>query len=292
MNKTAISEVRLQLDTMAKQFEAALPKHIPIDRFVRVVLTAIQGNPDLLNVDRRSLWNACMKAAQDGLMPDGRHGALVIYKGKGGPIAQWLPMIAGIRQQVRNSGEVVTWDANLVHEKDVFDYALGDDPHIVHHPAAGGDRGKIVAAYSIATLKGGEKSREVMWIDEIEAIRKQSKAADSGPWKTHFGEMAKKTVARRHSKVLPMSSDLDDLLRRDDEEESGQIGPAVQPARQPRSRNLTDALNMVASLPTTESPDQVPAEDGAGDDEQYDLITGEVSVSQERTGADKEAAKP
>ena len=145
-----ISEVRLQLDNMIGQFGAVLPKHIPVERFCRVVLTAVQTNPDLLNVDRRSLWNACMRAAQDGLLPDGRLGALVVYKDKKrGPIAQWLPMIAGIRQKVRNSGEVSTFDAHVVYEKDLFDYELGDDPHIVHRPVRG-ERGRIIAAYSVA----------------------------------------------------------------------------------------------------------------------------------------------
>ena len=219
MMKNEIAEVRLQLDTMLGQFAAVLPKHIPVERFGRVVLTAVQANPDLFNVERRSLWNACMKAAQDGLLPDGRLGALVVYKDrKRGPIAQWLPMIAGIRQKVRNSGEVATWDVYVVHERDLFDFELGDEPHIVHRPVRG-ERGRIIAAYSIAVLKTGERSREVMWIDEIEAIRKGSRAADSGPWVSHYGEMCRKTVAKRHSKVLPMSSDLDDLLRRDDDDE-------------------------------------------------------------------------
>ena len=103
MNQNQIKEVRLQLETMGQQFAAVLPKHIPVERFGRVVLTAIQTNPDLLMAERRSLWNAAMRAAQDGLMPDGRLGALVVYRDKKrGPIAQWMPMIAGIRQKVRN----------------------------------------------------------------------------------------------------------------------------------------------------------------------------------------------
>lgn len=256
MNKiTAISEVRLQLDTMVGQFGAVLPKHIPVERFGRVVLTAVQTNPDLLNVERRSLWNACMKAAQDGLLPDGRLGALVVYKDKKrGPIAQWLPMIAGIRQKVRNSGEVATWEVHTVHEKDLFDYELGDDPHIVHRPVRG-ERGKIIAAYSVAVLKSGERSREVMWVDEIEDVRKMSRAGDGGPWTTWYGEMCKKTVAKRHAKVLPMSSDLDDLLRREDEDSE----PLAAPKRSEGGpRSLTDALNMVASLPEGQAPDQAP----------------------------------
>jgi recombination protein RecT len=284
-NKAMVDDVRLQLDKMLGQFAAVLPAHIPVERFGRVVLTAIQTTPELLNVERRSLWNACMKAAQDGLLPDGRLGAIIPFKDKKrGPVAQWLPMIAGIRQKVRNSGEVSTFDAHVVHEKDLFDYELGDDPHIVHRPVRG-DRGKIIAAYSIATLKGGEKSREVMWIDQIEEIRHLSRAPDSPAWTNHYGEMAKKTVAKRHAKVLPMSSDIDDLLRRDDDPEAGGPGAVVQPRP---SRTLTDALNMVASLPPGE-PEQTGEGDMVMTRLDHDAETGEMFDHDE---AGQEAAKP
>jgi len=208
-----VAVARMELGRMESEFARALPAHIPVERFTRVVMTAIQNNPDLaIKCDRRSLWNAAMRAAQDGLLPDGRDGAIVEYKGH----AQWMPMIGGIRKKVRNSGEIATWDVHAVYEKDHFEFELGDDPYIRHRPVLG-DRGKIVAVYSIATLKSGEKSRDVMGIDDVEKIRKLSRA-QNGPWAnpTFYPEMAKKTVARRHSKVLPMSSDLDDLIRRDD----------------------------------------------------------------------------
>ena len=201
-----------QLEARAPEFVAALPAQIPVERFMRVVMTAVQMNADLLNCDRRSFWNACMKAAQDGLLPDGRDGAIVQYKDQ----AQWMPMIGGIRKKVRNSGEIATWDVQAVYENDAFDFELGDDPFIRHKPKLG-ERGKIIAVYSIAKLKGGEISRDVMSIEEVEKIRALSRSKN-GPWAnpTFYPEMAKKTVARRHSKVLPMSTDLDDLIRRDD----------------------------------------------------------------------------
>ena len=64
-----------QLKKRESQFAAALPAHMPVERFMRVVLTAAQNNPDLVRADRPSFFNACMKAAQDGLLPDGREGA-------------------------------------------------------------------------------------------------------------------------------------------------------------------------------------------------------------------------
>jgi len=213
-----------QLEVRASQFQAALPAHIPVERFKRVILTAVQMNPALASADRQTLWNSAMRAAQDGLLPDGREGAMVIYKTKiktnGAEhwvdAVQWMPMIAGIRKKVRNSGEIATWDAHVVHEKDEFTFELGDEPYIKHKPFMGGDRGKVIAAYSVATLKNGEKSREVMSVQQIEKVRAISRAKDKGPWVDWYEEMCRKTVARRHSKVLPMSTDLDDLMRRDD----------------------------------------------------------------------------
>ncbi len=205
-----------QLDARETEFKAALPAHIPAERFARVVMTAVQQNPDLMKVERRSLFNAAIKAAQDGLLPDGREAALVVYNDKNrGLIAQYMPMIAGLRKKVRNSGEIATWDAHVVYENDAFEFELGDAPFIRHKPSLI-DRGKPIAAYSVAVLKTGEKSREVMSFAEIEKVRNSSKAKNGGPWSQWWEEMARKTVARRHSKVLPMSTDLDDLIRRDD----------------------------------------------------------------------------
>lgn len=249
-NVTPIAEIRVQLQNMEGQFKAGLPAHIPAERFMRVVMTAIQNNNDLLNVSRRSLWNAVMKAAQDGLLPDGREGAIVPYKGE----AQWMPMIAGIRKKVRNSGEIATWDVHAVHQNDAFEFELGDDPFIRHRPSLT-ERGEIIAVYSIATFKTGEKSRDVMSIGDVEKIRAKSRAKN-GPWSdpTFYPEMAKKTVARRHSKVLPLSTDLDDLIRRDDElyDMKGareEANAAADAAGRPRS--LGARLDVLSALPAS-----------------------------------------
>jgi recombination protein RecT len=209
-----IAVIRHELAGMTEQFKSALPAHIPVERFVRVVMTALQNNPDLVRkCSRRSVWNSAMKAAQDGLLPDGREGAIVDYGGE----AQWLPMIAGLRKKARNSGEIATWDAQVVHAKDAFEFELGDEPYIRHRPCLDEEPGQVVAAYSVAVLKSGEKSREVMSVTAIEKVRARSRAKKGGPWFTDYEEMCRKTVARRHSKVLPTSTDLDDLLRRDDD---------------------------------------------------------------------------
>lgn len=252
---------RRELDSMEEQFKAALPAQIPVERFKRVVMTAIQNNPDLLGASRRSLWNSAMRAAQDGLLPDGREGAMVLF----GKQAQFLAMVGGLRKKVRNSGDLATWDVYAVHEGDEFEYQLGDEPMIRHKPNLE-KPGKLIAVYSIATLKSGEKSRDVMSISEVERIRLRSRAKDNGPWVTDYEEMAKKTVARRHSKVLPMSTDLDDLIRRDDELMDMREGFKQQAA----ATGGVSALDAFAAEPaepeSSEPPVTEEAEAGEGDD--------------------------
>ena len=217
-------EFRGQFERMAPEIGSALPPHIPVERFMRVVLTAVNGNPDLLGADRRSLFEASMKAAQDGLLPDGRDGALVVYNtkvkedGKDRWIkkVQWMPMIGGILKKVRNSGELLSISAHVAYENDEFTYVLGDEEKIEHKPAVG-DRGLPVLVYAIAKTKDGGIYREVMTIADIEKVRNVSRAKDSGPWKDWWDEMSRKTVLRRLAKRLPMSTDLDDLIRRDDD---------------------------------------------------------------------------
>jgi recombination protein RecT len=281
---------RHEAEKMGDQIRAALPAHIPVERFQRVLMTAIQSNPKLLMVERRSLWNSAIKCAQDGLLPDGREAAIVEYRDRDrGEIAQYLPMIAGIRKKVRNSGEIATWDVHAVYEKDEFDYELGDNPFIRHKPAMG-DRGKIAAVYSVATLKSGEKSRDVMTIFEVEKIRAISRAKN-GPWAnpTFYPEMAKKTVARRHAKVLPMSTDLDDLIRRDDNLYDLDAASDKAVKGSAGRVSLTDALDRLAAGPGS----GMAISDQTGTEmETIDAETGEVVEAQAEAPAEEAKAEP
>lgn len=287
--KTENPLVRLnvQLEQRSSQFQAALPAHIPVERFKRVVLTAIQQNAKLVTADRVALFNSAMKAAQDGLLPDGREGALVIFntkikvngQDKWIDSVQWMPMIAGIRKKVRNSGEIATWDVKAVFQKDEFEYEEGFDPILKHKPYLDGPAGELRAVYSICKMKSGEASLDVMAKWEVDRIRAMSKAKDKGPWVDHYVEMAKKTVARRHSKVLPMNTDLDDLMRRDDDlyDMEGASDKANAPARRPQ---LSDFSEVDSSSPTDSKPggDQQQTSNTKSEETlSHDPDTGEVA---------------
>src|SRR5690606_13272705 len=132
---------------------------------------------------------------------------------------QYMPMVAGILKKVRNSGELTSIVANVVYEKDEFNYWVDDiGEHVNHKPnVLAEDRGKLIAVYAIAKTKNGGVYVEVMSRGQIEQVRNVSKSKDSGPWGSWYDEMARKTVIRRLSKRLPMSTDLEAVIRRDDD---------------------------------------------------------------------------
>lgn len=279
-----VAVIRMQLDRMDGEFQSALPAHIPVERFKRVAMTAIQNNPDLLNADRRSLFNSAMRAAQDGLLPDGREGAIVVYRGKTGQIAQWMPMVQGILKKVRNSGEIATIVARVVYEGDIFRYWVDEDgEHILYEPSDTSDTNIVRRVFAMAKTKEGELYIEPMTPEEIEKVRQSSRAKDNGPWRDWWEEMAKKTAIRRLAKRLPMSTDLDDLIRRDDDlyDMRGASDAEVKPAVK---QTTAEKLGEIAKQKTR-------------DNEHSGLPGGEKSVADQRAeeerkhyGADKAIA--
>ena len=223
-NANPVAVIRQELTTMAPEFKAALPAHVPVEKFSRVAMTAIQNNPDLQNSDRRSLFGACVRLAQDGLLPDGREAALVIFNTKNKQTGGWekkvqaMPMIAGILKKIRQSGDVAKVSAQVVHENDHFVVSYGFDEDVTHNPPTlGQPRGKPIGAYATAVLKDGSRLLEVMDLDEIEKIRAVSRSKDKGPWVDWWEEMARKTVMRRLAKRLPMSTDIEEAVFERDE---------------------------------------------------------------------------
>jgi recombination protein RecT len=267
-----VAVIRQNLNALAPEFKAALPPHISVEKFSRVAMTAVQNNPDLVAADRRSLFGAIVRLAQDGLLPDGREAALVLFGGK----AQAMPMIGGILKRIRQSGEVAKVSAQVVHENDHFLVKYGFDEDVEHSPPAlDQPRGKAIGAYATAVLKDGSRLLEVMSLEDIEKVRNVSRAKNNGPWVGWWGEMARKTVMRRLSKRLPMSTDLEEQIFSRDETLSVD-GRAFE------------AANQQEQLPApTSRLDAIEAGIGG---EVVDMVTGEISdpVAQEAIEAQVE----
>ena len=241
---TPVDSLKKSLTAMRSQFEMALPKHISVDKFVRVLQTAISTNPALVTADRNSLMAACMKASQDGLLPAGREAALVTFNSKDGPPkVQYMPMIAGILKKVRNSGELKSITSQLVYKNDKFKYYVdGDGEHIIHEPNLFSDRGHLIGVYALATTKDEGIYIEVLTMTDVEKVKNSSRSKSTGPWAGDFAsEMIKKSALRRLSKRLPMSTDLEQALSDDDKDEFVNDQPAQS---SPQSEQQDDVIDV------------------------------------------------
>lgn len=260
---------------MQEKIRQALPPSVSLDRFTRTALTALQINPGIADGDRQSLYNAVVRAAQDGLLPDGREAALVLYNVNKGTkqapqwikAVQYMPMVGGLIKRLAGAG--ITIDAQTVCDGDQFDYELGDDAKITHkRPKLGTPRGEIIGAYAIARLANGTVMREVMDRQEIDQIRAASKSKDGGPWSQWFGEMARKSVIRRLAKRLPITDpQVTETLTVDDEltdlPPAASSGPTPVPV--PSEPAKTRASAAVAATAKPE-PVTVDAEPPPSDD--------------------------
>lgn len=196
-------------DAVKAQIARALPQHMTPDRFLRVATTTLLRVPKLADCDQASFMQAMLDCSSLGLEPDGRRCHLIPY----GKTCQLIIDYKGLIELAKRSGEVVTWKAETVKEKDSFEWQNGVVSHGIDW--RDGDRGKLQCVYSVVKLANGELDTEVMTLAEVEAIRKRSKAGNAGPWVTDFEEMAKKTVIRRHSKRLTLSPEFHDALEKD-----------------------------------------------------------------------------
>lgn len=218
--------LRNQLTKMAGEFRMALPSHISPEKFQRVVMTAAQQDPDILLADRRTLLMAATKCAQDGLLPDKREAAFVIFNTKvkrdGKDVwvkaVQYMPMIAGIQKRAMNSGHILSLQGHVIYANDHFVWQQGTEEKLEHKPLFPGDRGEPIGAYAVARLKGADHPLfRVMDKDRIEKARSVSRNKDGAVWTTWWDEMAIKTVVRNLAKSLPADAEVESVAHRDDE---------------------------------------------------------------------------
>jgi len=204
-----------ELAMRESHLRSLLPQAMTVDKFQGIVVAAVADNMDLLECDRGSLLKACLSAAELGLSLNKSMGEADILKVWDGRlkknVAQFRPRYKGLMKLAMQSGEVMKIESRLVHENDVFEVEEGLDARIVHKHGLS-DRGAMVGAYCVWKLKNGQTQFEVMNKEQILAIRDRSSAKTKdgnvvGPWKTDEAEMWRKTVVRRASKYMPLSTE-------------------------------------------------------------------------------------
>ncbi|NKW39045.1 recombination protein RecT [Rhodococcus hoagii] len=273
------------INQMKPELQRALPKHMDPDRMARIALTVLRQTPKLNECKPESFLGALMTAAQVGLEPGPLGEAYLVPYGRE---VTFVPGYRGLVKLAWQSGQLESIAAHVVYAGDEFDYSYGLAPTLVHKPALQ-DRGDVIAAYAVATFKHGGNAFEIMSREDIEAIRKRSKASGSGPWVTDWNEMARKTVMKRLSKWLPLSPEFANAVQRDgtvrteigvqlDDVKPDWIEGDVEPDA---SRVTADEIAGGASAPA-ESADNEQAADAEGEpvDAEVEPAPAKVSAAQ------------
>ena len=211
-----VDGLKALFESMKGSIAAILPKHLTPERVWKMLLVAATKQPELYRCTGASLALAIMRSSELGLDCSGTMGQawIVPY----GAIATFIPGYRGMIELARRSGKITEIQVHNVYERDKFTVRYGTESCLIHEPYFGKEpRGELVCSYIIAGMKDGVKQIEIMTKKEIDGIKARSKAKDSGPWKTDYEEMARKTVCRRGMKYLPLSPEIEKAIIYDNE---------------------------------------------------------------------------
>lgn len=249
------------------QIEKLVPKHMTAARLMRIAVNCVAKTPLLQQCSPTSLLQCVLVAAELGLEPGGALGHLYLVPFKG--IATPIVGYRGLIELARRSGEISSIRAVVVHERDKFRYAEGIEQTVEHEPVLEGDPGPLKLAYCVIKLRDGGVVVEMMTRAQIDAIKAISKTAnrDDSPWKLHYDEMAKKTVARRALKWAPLSSErYYKAIEVDDEDYvDGDATPVevVSASLKERVKAKTRLLEVPTELAEEPTPDPKPTPSAA-----------------------------
>jgi recombination protein RecT len=280
---------QLYLPSMKEQLVMALPQHVTVEKFLRVAITAIQQTPSLLTADRNSLFAAIVTSAQLGLLPDAQLGEayFVPFKGK----VQLIPGYRGLLKLARQ-GDIGYVEVETIHQNDDVMWINGDESRFEAR-VNWRDRGPLDGFYALAKFRdGGIAARVVMTKEQVDQVRARSQAANGPAWTDNYEEMGKKTVLRRLSKLLPLSttaasafrvSELQEELHRPSQVINGEVisdepepvhEEVVLETKPKRRRSALDELIPESARPGTAR--QAAASGGDRPDLRVDPETGRI----------------
>lgn len=192
--------------------EKVMPKHMNSERLFQLAVSTVNHDPKLAQCDIKTLLSCVLKCSALGLEPSsvdglGRAYILPFWNKKiQGYEATFILGYKGMIDLARRSGEIKDISARAVFEGDEFEYEFGLNEKLVHRPRdVQQTPDKLTHVYMVCHFKDGGHYMDVMTKAEIEGVRKTSKAKDTGPWKTDYVPMAKKSVIRRAFPFLPVS---------------------------------------------------------------------------------------
>lgn len=216
----------LKSDNMLRQFQSALGSKELAERFVRIVLTSIQTNPELQKCTLGSIITAALVAAQLHLEPNtplGHAWLIPYYDSKTKQFyAQFQLGYKGlldlfyrhplaricVAKEVRYQDDFAIYEGNRLEIIHKYDYRLPLEK-----------RGDVIGYYCIAELTNGARNVHYEHIQDILAHAKrysQSFDRPYSPWKKFPSQMCMKTVAKACLTYMPLSVEIREALANDE----------------------------------------------------------------------------
>ena len=170
------------------ELQKLLGSALTVEQFETAAMTYLRLQPKLYECNPLSVVGGLRLGAQLGLAlgPLG-HFYLVPFKGE----AVFILGYRGMVELAYRSGLVKDVKAALVHEGDSFTFTYGTTPQLHHTPSGPPAEREVTHVYAVARLK-------------------------SGPWETHWPDMALKTAARRLQRWLPQTAQMAQASEQDE----------------------------------------------------------------------------
>ena len=207
-----MSDLVSYIDQQESLFLPALTdERISWEKEKQFAIQAFNGNKFLLDTASKntaSLQAAIINVASIGvsLNPANKHAYLVPRDGKVCLDISYM----GLMHLAMSTGSILWGQCKLVHANDVYENSgLDKAPNHTYSPF--GDRGNVVGAYCTVKTCHGDYLTDEMSHADIVNIQNSSRAKN-GPWKTHWNEMARKTVVKRAAKYWPTVDRLNNAI--------------------------------------------------------------------------------
>lgn len=202
-NKTKIIEV--------------MPKFINQDLFFRTIFIAITKDPKLAQCTTESFLCAMLDAAAMGVIPNSpsKEAYIVPYtddRDRTKKKATFQLSYKGIINITYRNPIVKDITVSEVCENDKFRCVYGDDNHrmLYHEIPTMTPRGKVIGYYAEVRMRNGGDVFRYKSKEDIERFAKEKSPMyryGSGPWRTDFDAMAKKTILKDVLKIIPSGSE-------------------------------------------------------------------------------------
>lgn len=214
-----MSDMHQLIASHRKQIESVMSGALTADRLYGLLQSAVSREPKLLQCTPESIVSCCMKCSTLGLEPssvDGLGKAYILPYGNknnasGRPEATFILGYKGMLDLARRSGELKSITVTAAFQGDGIELMMGEDgePRLKDMPInldASHAPENLRFVFLCAKFTNGGSHSEYMTKSEIDAVRSRSKAGSTGPWKSDYVAMAKKTIIRRSFPYLPIDT--------------------------------------------------------------------------------------